>query len=256
MKAAVLKAGVVALVACAIASQGCLVPWKKYIGLKRKYEDAVAELERKDRQLADANTRIDQLRDQLKAKDQIVKLYEDKKREAEQLAARARAQLDKLQKRLEEIARTHGPGVEVIEGGILIRDQLLFPLGSAEVSEKGKKLLADVAKKFKNTNEIIQVDGHTDDIPVKRPETLAKFGDNWGLSAMRAVAVVRLLEKNGIPGKRLYIRGFSMYRPRVPNTTPENRSRNRRVEVMFLPPETAAAPAPAAKKPPAKKKTN
>ncbi len=248
MKPTVLKAGVVALVACALASQGCLVPWKKYIGLKRKYEDAVAELERKDRQLADANTRIQQLNDELKTKNQIVKLYEDKKREAEALAAQARAQLDKLQKRLEEIARTHGPGVEVIEGGILIRDQLLFPLGSAEVSEKGKKLLADVAAKFKNTNEVIQVDGHTDDIPVQKPETVKKFGDNWGLAAMRAVAVARLLEKYGIPGKRIYIRGFSMYRPRVPNTSLENRSKNRRVEVMFLPPQAAGAAKPAPKK--------
>ena len=248
MKPTLLKAGVVALMACAVASQGCLVPWNKYIGLKRKYEDAVAELERKDRQLADANTRIQQLNDELKTKNQIVKLYEDKKREAEALAAQARAQLDKLQKRLEEIARTHGPGVEVIEGGILIRDQLLFPLGSAEVSEKGKKLLADVAAKFKNTNEVIQVDGHTDDIPVKKPETVKKFGDNWGLAAMRAVAVARLLEKNGIPGKRIYIRGFSMYRPRVPNTSPENRSKNRRVEVMFLPPQAAGAAKPAPKK--------
>jgi len=248
MRAVVVKAGVVALVVCALGSQGCLVPWKKYIGLKRKYDDAVAELERKDRQLADANTRIDQLRDQLSAKDQIVKLYEDKKKEAEDLAAQARAQLARLQKRLEEIARTHGPGVEVIEGGILIRDQLLFPLGSAEVSEKGKRLLADVAAKFKASNEVIQVDGHTDDIPVKKPETVQKFGDNWGLSAMRAVAVARLLEKNGIPGKRLYIRGFSMFRPRVPNTSAENRSRNRRVEVMFLPPQAAGAPAAAKKK--------
>lgn len=248
MKAVVLKAGLVALVACALGSQGCVVPWAKYVGLKRKYDDAVGELERKDRQLADANTRIDQLRDQLNAKDQIVKLYEDKKKEAEALAAQARAQLDKLQKRLEEIARTHGPGVEVIEGGILIRDQLLFPLGSAEVSEKGKKLLADIAAKFKATNEVIQVDGHTDDIPVKKPATVQKFGDNWGLAAMRAVAVARLLQASGIPGKRLYIRGFSMYRPRVPNTSLESRSKNRRVEVMFLPPQAAGAAPPPKKK--------
>ena len=240
MKGVLFKAGVVALVACSMASQGCLVPWSKYIKLKRKYEEAVSELERKDRQIADANTRIDQLRDQLKAKDQIVTLYDNAKEEAKAAALRTGEQLAKLQARLDEIARTHGPDVEVIDGALVIKDQLLFSLGSADVSDKGKQLIADIAAKFKGTGEIIQVDGHTDNVPVKKAETVARFGDNWGLSAMRAAAVVRLLAQSGITETRIYLRGFGMHKPRVENATPESRSKNRRVEVMFLPPQMLA----------------
>jgi len=250
MKGLVFRVGVAMLVASALASQGCLVPWKKYQDLKRKYEGASGDLEQRESELGDARTRLEGLRGQLKttsqqldAANQIVKLYEDKKKEAEAIARRTRTELDKLQKRLEEIARTH-EGVEVVDGTLIIRDQLLFELGSAAVSEKGKKVLQDVAAKFKATDEIIQVDGHTDNIPVKKAETVKRFTDNWGLSAARASAVVRLLAKYGIPERRLYTRGFSMHRPRVPNTNAANRSKNRRVEVMFLPPTVAGPKAP------------
>jgi len=68
-KGTVCRMTVAALLALVMATPGCVVPWKKYITLKRKYDEAVRELAAKDSQLADANTRIDALRDQLKAKD-------------------------------------------------------------------------------------------------------------------------------------------------------------------------------------------
>jgi len=240
MKGFGLKTGIVALIACAVTSQGCLVPFGKYVALKRKYEEAVRELAAKDSQLADANTRIDLLNKQLDANNQIVKLYQDKKKEADELAARLKAQLDGLNSRLEEIAKTHGPGVELKDGTLIIKDQLLFPTGSAEVSEQGQKLLEDVANKFKATNEIIQIDGHTDNVRVAKPETVAKFVSNWGLSAMRARAVLELLAKYGIPENRMYLRAFSMTKPRADNATDDGKSKNRRVEVMFIPAEVLA----------------
>jgi len=252
MKGSVLRVGAAALVAAAVLLQGCVVPWKKYITLKRKYEEAVDELAAKDSQLADANTRIDALRDQLKAKDQLIALYAEKKQAADELAKRAKENYERLMKKLDELQRAHS-GLEVVDGTLIIKDELLFPLGSAEVSEEGKKILRDIAAQFKNSDEIIQIDGHTDDIPVEKPETKAKFVNNWGLAAMRARAVLDILAQSGIDEKRMYLRAFSMYRPRLPNATPENRAKNRRVEVMFFPAEPlplkpaegAAPPAPA-----------
>ena len=249
MSKSVFRVGVVALVALSVGSQGCmgwLFQWGKHEKLKKEYRQLANELERKDSQLADDQGRIASLKEQVDSMNHIVTLYKDKKKEAERLAASTRSELDKLQKRLEEIARTH-QGVEVAVGGLIIRDKLLFGLGSADVSEAGKKVLQDIAAKFKGTNEIIQIDGHTDDHRVSKPETVKRFIDNWGLSGARSAAVLRLLAKYGVAERRMYARAFSMYRPRQAGTSEAIRSKNRRVEVMFLPPAMLEA-APAKKK--------
>ncbi len=240
MKTRVFRAGVAALIALSVASQGCLVPWSKYIKLKRQYDQLAREVERKDSQLADDEERISSHGEELKSKDQLIKLYEDKKKDAVRIADDARSKLEALQKRLDEIARTH-EGVDAIDGGLAIKDKLLFALGSAKISPEGQKVLTDIAAKFKGTNEVIQIDGHTDNVRVAKPDTVDRFTDNWGLSSARALAVLRLLAKTGIPERRMYSRAFSMYRPRLPNTTDANRAQNRRVEVFFLPPELVGA---------------
>jgi flagellar motor protein MotB len=246
----IFRVGVVALIALTVASQGCIVPWSKYIKLKREYERMADELERKDSQLADDQERIASLTEELKSKDQLIKLYMDKKLDAEKIAAEAKARLEKLQGRLDEIARS-SPDIDAVPGGLLIKDKLLFALGSADIGPDGQKLLQHIATQFKGTGELIQIDGHTDDHKVAKPATVEKFTDNWGLSAARALAVLRLLAKHGIAERRMFARAFSMYRPRVPNTNEANRAQNRRVEVYFVPPEflkaTPGAPAEPAK---------
>lgn len=237
----VLAVGVIGL---SVASQGCLVPWSKYIKLKKQYQQVAGEVERKDSELADAHERIDSLTEELRSKDQLIGLYEDKKRDATLLAEQTRKRLEEVQEKLRKIADRAGPNVELGEGVLKIKDELLFALGSADISPDGQKVLQDIATEFKNTDTIIRIDGHTDDHKVSKPETVKKFKDNWGLAAARARAVLKLLAKSGVPERRMYLRAFSMFRPRVPNTDEANRAKNRRVEVYFLPPElTASAPA-------------
>ncbi|MFP4056326.1 MAG: OmpA family protein [Candidatus Brocadiia bacterium] len=239
MRSPILQAGLMALVASMIGSQGCM-PFSKYMRLKRRAEQLEAELRQKESQLADDDTLLQSLREQMRAKDQLIQLYEDKSKEAEELARKARQELDQVQSqldsRLQDIAARH-PGVEAGPGKLTIEGTLLFALGSAEVSQKGKALLRDVAEKFKGSDEIIQIDGHTDDIPVKKPETVDKFGTNWGLSAMRAAAVAALLADYGIPGERMMVRAFSKFQPRAQGKTDAARRQNRRVEVFFVPPQ-------------------
>ena len=74
MKTRVFRAGVAALIALSVASQGCLVPWSKYIKLKRQYDQLAREVERKDSQLADDQERISSLGEELNRKDQLIKL--------------------------------------------------------------------------------------------------------------------------------------------------------------------------------------
>lgn len=259
MKGIVSKLGLVALLALMMGAQGCLVPWAKYISLKRKYDEAVRELAMKDSQLADLNTRLDVLREQLNQANQIIKLFDAAKAEALAAAQRSRGELDRVQKMLDDIAGKFGPDVERVGESLIVRDRLLFALGSADVSEEGKKLLEEIAAKFKDGTDVLQIDGHTDDVRVAKPETVAKFVNNWGLAAMRARAVLDILAQAGIPERRMFLRAFSMHRPRNPNDTPENRARNRRVEVAFIPGGTLPAteapmPPEPAPKPPDEKK--
>jgi chemotaxis protein MotB len=76
------------------------------------------------------------------------------------------------------------------------------------------------------------VEGHTDNVPYKRPPLL----DNWDLSVKRATAVVRVLQnKYGLPPSHITAAGRSEYDPVTSNDTPDGRARNRRTRIVILP---------------------
>lgn len=60
------------------------------------------------------------------------------------------------------------------------------------------------------------------------------YGDNWGLSAMRAAVVGSYLVEAGIDPKRIRAVGYGQSRPLVPNDTEEHRRINRRVDVIIM----------------------
>lgn len=126
-------------------------------------------------------------------------------------------------------------GTELTGEGLLISIQtdITFDSGSAEVKEHGREVAKEIAR-FLNTDpphEII-VNGHADDVPMNNEE----FASNWELSTMRAIQFMYLLlEDTDIDPKWFSARGYGEYRPKVPNTSEENRAKNRRVEVLILP---------------------
>ena len=90
--------------------------------------------------------------------------------------------------------------------------------------------MSAVAKVLATDTHQIQVEGHTDNLPIKSPV----FPSNWELSAARASSVIRLFSENGVGGDRMVAIGYADNRPVEDNATPEGRSRNRRVTVMIL----------------------
>ena len=109
---------------------------------------------------------------------------------------------------------------------------LLFQLGSADLKLEAEGVLRAFTEYFKQiSNAKIVVEGHTDDIPIKKKE----FPSNWELSAGRAASVVRFLAKYGIKEENCYIIGYNQYKPLVPNDSVENRAKNRRVRIIFEP---------------------
>ncbi len=116
--------------------------------------------------------------------------------------------------------------------GIHIRlgDNILFDPGKAELKPQAFPILKAVAEVVKDSFKQIFVEGHTDNVPIHT----SKYPSNWELSAARALSVVRYLHYvQGIDASRLAAVGYGEYRPLVPNTTPENRAKNRRVEIYI-----------------------
>jgi chemotaxis protein MotB len=117
-------------------------------------------------------------------------------------------------------------------------DKVLFDSGSAEVKKEGRKVLDRVGAILKKVSDKhIRVEGHTDDVPIGA-RLKERFPTNWELSTARATNVVRYLQEQvGIDPGRLVASGYSEYRPVASNDTPEGKSRNRRIEIVLIPPD-------------------
>ena len=125
----------------------------------------------------------------------------------------------------------HGLSVE-------INASVLFATGQADLQEESSKVLEAVAQVLKDGEQMIRVEGHTDNIPI----VTDKFPSNWELSAVRASSVVRLLIENGVGAARLIAAGYGEYRPMESNDTEEGRMRNRRVTITILSPSPDSEP--------------
>ncbi len=109
-------------------------------------------------------------------------------------------------------------------------EDVLFELGSTDVSDEGRLLVAAVAEALEGFPNDVVVEGHTDDVPIMRADYT-----NWNLSTDRAVAVLSLLyEEFSIEPGRLGAAGYGEWRPRAENDTAENRTMNRRVDVLVV----------------------
>ena len=112
----------------------------------------------------------------------------------------------------------------------------LFPIGTDEISPAAQALIARVAASVARLPNPVRVEGHTDDMPIHT----ARFRSNWDLSTARASRVIEfMIEGGGIDARRLSAAGYAEFRPRVLNSSPETRKRNRRVDVVILNDTTA-----------------
>lgn len=119
---------------------------------------------------------------------------------------------------------------------IHLPDALLFESGRAELKDTARNLLTQISPELASFKGEIVVEGHTDDQPLGAK---SRFKSNWELSIARAFSVIQCLTSNGIDPQHLSARGYGSYRPRVANDSPENRSANRRIEVILLSPRKA-----------------
>ncbi|MEC4747476.1 flagellar motor protein MotD [Methylomicrobium sp. Wu6] len=111
-----------------------------------------------------------------------------------------------------------------------MNSELLFLSGSAELAKTSLPLLKKVAEVLKPLPNQINVEGHTDNMPI---DTL-KFPSNWELSSSRATTVVREFINNGIAPPRLSAIGYGEFHPIADNRIEEGRFKNRRVVLLII----------------------
>ncbi|MBA4356942.1 MAG: flagellar motor protein MotB [Desulfovibrio sp.] len=124
-------------------------------------------------------------------------------------------------------------GANFEDGIITLRapGDVLFARGDVVLTEKGRAIIAEMKDFFiQHADQTINIRGYTDDQP---PPAGSRFRDNWEVSSMRAVNVLRVLMQMGIEPKRLTSTGLADLNPLFPNTSEEYRAQNRRVEFVL-----------------------
>ncbi|MFC1604313.1 OmpA family protein, partial [Planctomycetota bacterium] len=125
-----------------------------------------------------------------------------------------------------------------IRGIIKLKSDLLFEKDSDIVTSSAIQTVKALCKVL-DSEEARQGDfiiaGHTDDIPILRPEVRIKHPTNWHLSAHRAISLLNMMASNNIRSERMSVRAFGECRP-IENNEPNKRgnSQNRRIEIYIV----------------------
>jgi chemotaxis protein MotB len=153
------------------------------------------------------------------------------------------SELYKLQKYKSEffgqLSETLGQREDIqIKGDrFIFQSEILFESGSADIQAGGRVALSLVAKTLidlsnqipTDLNWILQVDGHTDKVPI----ATARFPSNWELSHARALEVVKFFTQQGIPEDKLSANGYGEHQPISLGSSPEDLKSNRRIELKI-----------------------
>lgn len=111
-----------------------------------------------------------------------------------------------------------------------LKENVLFEPGKADLKESSLQVLDKVNVLIATLPNSIIVEGHTDNVPAG-----TQFESNWELSATRATKVLRYFtEAKGQNPNRFSAVGYGETKPLVPNTTAENKSKNRRVNILLV----------------------
>ena len=130
------------------------------------------------------------------------------------------------------------PGIQVVGDRFVFQSEVLFPVGSANLSATGQEQLATLAATIREISGqipagvpwIMRVDGHADRQPLS---SRSGYATNWELSAARAITVVKQLIAEGVPAGHLAATGFGDNQPIDPADSAEAYGKNRRIELRL-----------------------
>ena len=212
--------------------------------LRAKTTASKAEIAQMTGALAALRLRIEELTSLLAEKDQQAT------RDKVAIASLGRSLNNALASRVQELQRFRSEffgrlrevlkgrdDVQIVGDRFVFQSEVLFAQGQAEIAAEGRdqlaKLavaLADIATKIpEDINWVLQVDGHTDDVPIRA----GRYADNWDLSTERALSVVRFLNQQGLPANRLAAAGYGEFQPLDAADNDDARRKNRRIELKI-----------------------
>ncbi len=202
-------------------------------------------------QIALLNQQIDQLKSQLASIASSLELQQQTDKDKDAQIANLGQKLNvALASKVEELQRYRSEffgklrallenrsGITVVGDRFVFQSEVLFPVGSADLTPAGVSQMTALAVTIKDiaaeippdVHWVLRVDGHTDPQPVKG----GQFGSNWELSAGRAITVVKLLIADGVPANHLAATAFGEFQPFGPGDTPDAFAKDRRIELRL-----------------------
>ncbi|WP_163517109.1 OmpA family protein [Gelidibacter japonicus] len=198
----------------------------------KKNRELLAQLEAKEQALANENSRLQKLKEDMEARSQRIA-------ELESVIAAKDAAMNKLKNAISTaLTNFEGKGltVEQRDGKVYVsmENKLLFQSGSWAVGNNGREAVKQLGSVLAQNPDIaILIEGHTDTDPYNGT---GPMNSNWDLSTKRATAIVQILKENpAINPENLTAAGRGEYAPIASNDTPEGKAKNRRIEVILTP---------------------
>lgn len=216
---------------------------QRVAGLEKDGEALEASVDDLEAENLDLKRRIDDLERENAELDGTVQNLGRQKQNLDSELARQKQDAEQFQSTYDALVRDLRQEVaagqveiEQLRDGLQVNvaQEILFASGSAELDADGRKVLVKVSEQLKMVPYEIVVTGHTDSNPI-HGRLAERYPTNWELGGARAARVVRLFQEEGIEGSRLEAVSAGEFRPVAPNDTPEDRERNRRIEIRLRP---------------------
>ena len=201
--------------------------------------EEIARLQKQAADLEANSAHIAKEREQLRQEQSRLAVALDQERAAkeEEIKRLTRTQ-EELSKSLQEEISKGNITIQQVRDRLTINmvDRVLFDSGQAQVKPAGVKVLKQVADVLnKITDKQIRIEGHTDNVPISS-KLQGRFKTNWELSTARATTVVRyLIDHGGVDRQYLSAVGYADTHPLKSNDSEEERSSNRRIEIVLYP---------------------
>jgi len=171
-------------------------------------------------------------------KERVIEIAKDKLSQKKASPSPSHKNLLKIERKIKSLLKdrklNHAVVVRLEERGLivsLLTDKLLFVIGKADLTDRCRDVLEVIVPVLKEYDNPLRIEGNTCNIPIHNSE----FESNWELSTMRATNVAKyLIMKKKIKPDRISIVGYGEYYPMFPNTSEDNRIKNRRVDIVVL----------------------
>ena len=204
------------------------------------------------KEVSNLNILISKLKEKINKLNALLDVYEKKDKEEKIKNLRLKSNLNSaLARRVEELQKFKSiffgtvkeklkdiPEIKIVGDRFVFQSEVLFKTGSIEIGEKGKielkkfaEILLNLDKDIpKDSNWILQIEGHTDNLPVRKGQI---YKDNWELSTKRALSVLRYFINQGFDPKKLFASGYGSFQPIDKTNTKIGRMKNRRIEMKI-----------------------